>query len=291
MAWQLFRLTYELLSPLHIGYHKVGNVQRTRYYLPARNLWGAVAERLTRSGFQAESVPRGDYQVIGKWVKTYSRFSYFFVSEGNNTLAPRYQSDRLSYGSLTDVEFERRYVDSHVATALDAATTSAAEGSLHEVEFISPYPEGVEDVSGHTCFTGWVFLKDEAMNTLGTEQKWRTWLGDLQVGGERRYGFGHLRLLSVKTDLALNRLSVELDSPSPRVYLEAGNAVPAHILAQGIHARGTVEPLVGRETSHSHAFGFNLTQAMVCWAPGSVITANALVQLEDEGYWRSISGG
>ena len=38
MTWHCFRLTYELRSPLHIGYHKVGNVQRTRYYIPARNL-------------------------------------------------------------------------------------------------------------------------------------------------------------------------------------------------------------------------------------------------------------
>lgn len=291
MAWQLFCLTYELLSPLHIGYHKVGNVQRTRYYLPARNLWGAVTERLTHSGFQAQGVPQGDYQGIGKWVKTHCRFSYFFVSEGNSTLAPHYQGNRLYYGNLTHAEFERRYLDSHVATALDAATTSAAEGSLHEVEFISPYPEGVENVSRHTCLTGWVFLKDEAINILGTEQKWRIWLGDLQVGGERRYGFGHLRLLSLKTDSALNGLSVELDSPSPRVYLQTGNALPAHILAQGIHARGTVEPLVGRETSRSHAFGFNLTQGIVCWVPGSVLTTDALVQLEHDGYWRSISEG
>jgi len=42
MTWQLFQVTYELHSPLHIGYHKIGNLQRTRYYIPARNLWAAV---------------------------------------------------------------------------------------------------------------------------------------------------------------------------------------------------------------------------------------------------------
>lgn len=290
MNWQLFCLTYELLSPLHIGYHKVGNVQRTRYHLPARNLWGAVTERLTRGGFQGQNVPQGDYQKIGKWVKDHCRFSCFFVSEGNSVLAPCYKSDGLYYGSLTQAEFQRRYLDSHVTTAVDAATTSAAEGSLHEVEFVSPYPAGAKNMSEHTCLTGWVFLKDEARNILGTEQRWRAWLGDLHVGGERRYGFGRLRILSLKEDSTLDGLPVQTDLPSPRVYFQTNDTLFAHILAQGIYARGTVEPVVGRETSCSHAFGFNLTQGMVYWAPGSVLTASVRGQLEHEGYF-NCSGG
>jgi len=291
MTWQLFRLAYELLSPLHIGYHKVGNVQRTRYYLPARNLWGAITEHLTRSGFQAQGASQGDYRKIGEWVKTFCRFSYFFVSEDNGMLAPRYQDNCLYYGNLTHANFERCYLEAHVATALDTGTVSAAEGSLHEVEFISPYPEGIEKVSRHTCLTGWVFLKGEAVNTLGTEQKWRTWLGELHVGGERRYGFGHLCLLSLKTDSTLNGLSVELEQHSPCVCLQTGNALPAHVIAQGIQACGAVEPLVGRETSRSNAFGRTLTQGIVCWVPGSLLTASVLVQLGHNGYWRSISKG
>lgn len=291
MTWQLFRLTYELLSPLHIGYQKVGNMQRTRYYIPARNLWGAITEHLTRSGFQAQGASQGDYRKIGEWVKSHCRFSYFFVSEENSVLVPRYQDGGLYYGNLIQAQFERRYLDSLASTALDAATNSAAEGTLHEVEVISPYSQVVENVPRHTCLTGWVFLKDETISILGTEEKWRTWMGDLQVGGERRYGFGHLRFLSLKTDSTLNGLAVDLDLPLPQVTIQEKDALPAHVLTKGIHARGAVEPLVGRETSSSHAFGYKLTRGMVCWAPGSVLTHMAQVHLEREGYWRSISDG
>lgn len=294
MAWQLFRLTYELLSPLHVGYHKVGNVQRTRYYVLARTLWGAVTERLTRRGFQTQDVPQGDYQRIGAWVKTHCRFSSFFICQGNDLLTPRQQDNRLHYGDLPQPEFERRYLHSHVATALESATNSAQEGSLHEMEFIAPYyrlKQGNDEKVERTRLSGWVILDDDAAGVLGDEEKWRQWLRDLQVGGERRYGFGRMRLLRLETDSALNGISVEPDPPSPRVRLEAGTALPAHVVAQGIQACGSIEPLVGRETVHSHAFGSILTDGIVCWAPGSILTADARVILDQEGYWQPIAKG
>jgi len=291
MAWEIFQVTYELHSPLHIGYHKVGNVQHTRYYLPARNLWGAVTERLTCSGFKTARVPQSDYRRIGEWVKIHCRFGYFFISEGNELLAPQYQDSRLYYGYLPQTEFERRYLDSHVSTALDATTTSAEDGSLHEVEFIAPYPRQEDPFPERTRLRGWIFLEEEAADVLGEEEKWRSWLGDLRVGGERRYGFGRLRLLSLRADSAMNDFSVELDLPSPRVHLQAGNTLPAHVLAQGVPARGAIEPLVGRETQQSHAFGVFLTRGQVCWAPGSVLTEKAIFQFEPEGYWTFISKG
>lgn len=106
MAWQTFPVTYELCSPLHIGCHKVGNVQRTRYWVPARNLWGAITERLTRSGFRPTGVPPGDYQRIGEWVKEHCGFTYFFVYDGNEILYPHWTEEGLHYGSLSTPDFE-----------------------------------------------------------------------------------------------------------------------------------------------------------------------------------------
>ena len=296
MTWHLFRLTYELHSPLHVGYHKVGNVQRTRYYIPARNLWAAVTERLTRSGFRAADASEGDYQQIGNWVQTYCAFSYFFVQEGDKLLYPRYDDDGLRYGGrkaheeLKAHEFEWRYLAAHVTTALDAATTSAESGSLHEVELIAAYDRD----GNRTKLGGWVFLRDAGMNVLGAESKWRDWLGELQVGGERRYGFGQLRMVGKLEPVeSLNGYATDLSGERPHVRLQSGDAFLAHTLTQEVNARGQIEPLVGRETrdkdgsqKDSTRFGQYLTRAQVCWVPGSIIAQELQMVLDATGVWK-----
>ena len=251
MSWQKFRVIYELHSPLHIGYHKVGNVQRTRYYIPARNLWGAVTEALTRRGFSTHGVSSGNYQQVGEWVKKHCAFGYWFVYENSKLLTPCYCKDGLKYGNLSVSEFERRYLDSHVTTALDPKTNSAQYGSLHEVEFIAPYSRN----GARTQVSGSVFLDDEA-KTILSENGWRNWLSNLQVGGERRYGFGTLRLVEMKSE------GDPITCTRPCQSVSEDKPFLAHVsVATNIQIRGQIEPLVGRATSQSHAFGSGLTSA------------------------------
>jgi hypothetical protein len=278
MGWTMYTAIYELRSPLHIGYHKVGNVQRTRYYITARNLWGAVTEALTRRGFTTNGVSQGNYQQIGAWVKDHCAFGYWFIQENGQLLYPRYDAGKLKYGHLTAANFERRYLDAHVTTALDPSTTSAEEGSLHEVEFIAPHKrDGVQTRVG-----GWVFLDETAQASLD----WCYWLSTLQVGGERRYGFGMLRLLKMES---ANESQVDRTGTRPRQSVPKGTPFLAHtVIAPSIRVRGQIEPLVGRSTSQSHAFGSDLTAGIVCWTPGSVPMDDVQVQFEPEGHWRVI---
>jgi len=272
MSWQKFHVVYELHSPLHIGYHKVGNVQRTRYYIPARNLWGAVTEALTRRGFSTHGVSSGDYQQVGEWVKKHCAFGYWFVYENSKLLTPCYCKDGLKYDNLSVSEFERRYLDSHVTTALDSRTNSAQHGSLHEVEFIAPYSR---QNGARTRVSGLVFLDDEAKKELN----WG-WLSNLQVGGERRYGFGTLRLVEMKSE------GDPITCTRPCQSVSEDKPFLAHVsVATNIQIRGQIEPLVGRVTSQSHAFGSSLTSAIVCWTPGSIPMDDVQVQFEQEGYW------
>jgi len=282
MTWQLYCLTYELLSPLHIGYHKVGNVQRTRYYIPARNLWAAVTERLTRSGFSTPDAPQGDYQKIGIWVKQHCAFSYFFVYDDGKLLYPHYAQDGLCYGHLSAAEFERRWLSAHVTTALDAATTSAETGSLHEVEFIAPY----DDQARRTGVRGWMFLDEKGKARLA-EGEWRAALNELQVGGERRYGFGRLRLSDWSADQqTLPDYEVRLNGLRPQINVQAKKPLLAHTLAGNVKARGMIEPLVGRETvGDSRTFGQSLTRGQVCWVPGSVVEGKECLTLDETGVW------
>lgn len=287
MAWQLYRVTYELQSPLHIGYHKISNVQRTRYYVPARNIWGAVTERLTRSGFTVSGVPEGDYVKIGKWVKTHCLFSYLFL-EGDELLFPRYATDGVRYGSLKQSEFERRYLSAHVTTALDATTTSAEVGSLHEIEILTTY---VENGGRHARLMGWVFLDGTAFAVLGEEGKWRQWLGEFQVGGERRYGFGRFRMTqggwqAEEANQIFDGYGVRCDRDWPQIEVTEGEALLAHTLTQGVSASGAIEPLVGRQTTGSDRFGGKLTSAELCWVPGSISETTLWFEFAPEGIWK-----
>lgn len=304
MSWQCIRLTYELLSPLHIGHHKIGNVQRTRCCVPARNLWGAVTERLTRSGFSGDW-ETGDYGKIGKWMADHLAFTYFFVAEGDKLLYPQYGDGGLTYGKFPRCAFERRYFSAHVTTALDPGVGAAETGSLHEVEFIAnKYVENEQPQT--TRLTGWVFLNEEASQKLGDVEVWNKWLGDLFVGGERRYGFGHLRLCQGSDgwqpcEGKLNGYALELGGSRPCVRIEKGRPLLAHAPVGTLDARGAVEPVVGRSTTtrainhntnngaaDSTSFGKNLTTAVVCWTPGTVVTKDVAVTIQKEnGLWET----
>ncbi len=287
MTWQMFKVTYRVCSPLHIGYHKVGNVQRTRYYVPARNLWGAVTEALTRRGFAKEVLKTAhpdDYTAVGNWVQSHCAFGYWFIQENGNPLAPQYNGE-LKYASYSVAEFERRYLSAHVTTALAPATTSAEEGSLHEVEFIAPFASD----GTPTCIGGYVFLDVGALppHPLGTEEAWHAWLETLQVGGERRYGFGQWRLLQFQGETGKGW---QLDGDRPQTQIKAGEPLPAHALADGVNARGTMEPLVWRETGgDSGRFGSILTTArQICWAPGSLLGHDASFEITPSGLWQIV---
>ncbi len=285
MTWRMFTALYELHSPLHIGYHKVGNVQRTRYYIPARNVWGAVTEALTRRNFAKDvlNASPDDYKAVGDWVKEHCAFGYWFVYEENRPLSPHYENVELKYGNVSVREFERRYLGAHVTTALDAATTSAEQESLHEVEFIAPR----RCDGARTQIGGWVFL-DKTAQALN----WKEWFGDLYIGGERRYGFGHLRYRE-EMSYANEQGAWLLNDGRPRVQIKANEVLLAHTLVEDVEARGQIEPLVGRETSaKSEQFGMKLTPAQICWAPGALLQKETCketcFEITPLGVWKKV---
>ena len=280
MNWQCFRITFELLSPLHIGFHKVGSVQRTRHYVPARNLLASTAESFVRSGLLAPS-----YGGALCWVQEHLAFSYFFVDEGQE-LMPHYTDEGLKYGGLCQECFDRRYISAHVTTAIDASVGSAEDGSLHEVEFISPH---ILDDAPHftrTQMTGHIFVRDDAWKSAGEETALKSRLAELQVGGERRYGFGRLRLAGCKPSNSICGTALTLGTPRPRLQLAKDSCFLAHVPVGGVPARGMVEPLVGRVTqADSSTYGRRLTRSGICWVPGSVSEAARTFEFAEEGIW------
>jgi hypothetical protein len=125
-----------------------------------------------------------------------------------------------------------------------------------------------------------VFLDETARRELD----WSEWLRDLRVGGERRYGFGWMRLASFeeKQDAAWR-----LDESRPRVQVEEKKPLEAHTVVHGVGAAGQIEPFVGRETrKRSDRFGMALTQAEICWTPGSILLSPTEFILTEKGIWR-----
>jgi len=190
-------------------------------------------------------------------------------------------------------EFERRWLSAHVTTALDASTTSAETGTLHEVEFIAPCQMSGNAKGERTRLCGWVFLDEVGLQELGIKEKWNKWLGELQIGGERRYGFGHLRLSCNGWTTAQEMLpgyTVRLDDKRPCIIVERGKPILAHVPVGGMAGKGLIEPLVGRETdpSKSHVFGRRLTRGIMCWVPGTVLQNVTHFEITLGGSWRRV---
>jgi len=44
--WRCYQAVFAAASEVHIGWHDLGTIMRTRYYVPARNLWGVLVAGL-----------------------------------------------------------------------------------------------------------------------------------------------------------------------------------------------------------------------------------------------------
>ncbi|KUK78012.1 MAG: RAMP superfamily protein [Mesotoga prima] len=274
MCWRLYRVTLELLSPMHIGWRKIGNLKQTRYYIPGRTLWGALTARLARDyeGF--------DYRKTGIDVDKFLRFSYFYPSDNEEriTLFPWESED----------EFEWKFIGSTVNTALDLGKKIADEGSLHETEYIAPKARDRKKV----YLVGYIFEhKDCGLN-------WKAALTNLQIGGERTYGWGRVGINESKgcaqiAHIDLDGYDIELDRESPEIRLSESYSAISHVLAEnqidGSASSGNIEPLIGLETTKEERFGAEISAAQICWTPGTKFSKDHTFLIGEKGIWKSKS--
>jgi hypothetical protein len=281
MAWKTYRIVFRLRSPLHIGWGKAGNLQRTRPYVMGRTLWGALTMRLTRDALNGKGLAADSqqYQKWGEEVHKSLAYTYFYVAtkakNGYHITWP-WQNESL---------FRRRFLGSYSSTALIYPHHSAAEGTLHEVEFISPR---TSDTGEPVFFMGYFFERD------GCNIAWREACHRLQLGGERGYGWGALELIEVTEssgdDLFDGMAGFSAVEENPVISLSGSPAyLLAHTHAADLGAAGEVEPLVGREwrshnTRNRHA-GQHVEFSGVCFAPGSVVIQPLSFLIGEFGVW------
>lgn len=286
MTWHTYRIVFRLRSPLHIGCGKIGNLQRTRLYVTGRVLWGALTQRLTRD---AESGPATNprlYQAMGERVHNQLAFTYFFPTtdeEGCISLWP------------WDKGFRSRFMSSWASTALKHPQRSADEGTLHEVECIVPH---TIDTDQPVYLTGYMFARADAPD-------WQSVLHRLQLGGEQGYGWGKIdpaqppQLWSGEP--LFEWYTIESDTWPP--ILQAGEEalLPAHALAANFleagsmreavtGVKGSIEPVVGRETHPKNGRrGVWISQARICYPPGSRVPVGTRLQVGPFGIWEAAS--
>ncbi len=298
MAWTFYELRFRLLSPLHIGHQRIGNIQRTRHYAPARVLWGALTARLARNAraCAAAGIAEGDYVAVGDEVKHKIAFSYFFPAiESQPLVLPYHDNGGLRYlsgeVSLSPETFAWRHLGSYAATALSYERNAAEEASLHEVEFIAPRAR-LHDASYPVELRGYAIVAESCKLPWPELQ---AAMREIQIGGERRYGWGRLRLEKAEKcgegEASLfDGLRCEAkDETRPKALAENSAALLAHTTANGIAACGEIEPLVGRVWEQSRGAGQTVEFADICYAPGARLKESRTFEMTATHIWRAES--
>lgn len=285
MTWQAYDVVFRLRSPLHIGWGKLGNLQRTRPYITGRVFWGALTMRLTRDQAHGSAMASPLYQRIGAEVHQSLVYTYFYPATAPNgvyQIAWPWEHTRL---------FRHRFLSSYSGTALAHPQQSAAIGMLHEVEFLSPH---TLDRGEPVFLIGYVFAHHSC--TL----KWQEACNHMQLGGERGYGWGQLELITSQpcgNDLfygkatfdGTGRQAVVAVSPNPPIT----GQLLAHAYTEKLQATGEVEPLVGREWRSDNTLqryaGQHVAYTGICFAPGSTVEQQTRFVIEAYGIWRQAS--
>jgi hypothetical protein len=272
MEWKGYQISLRLLSPLHIGWRKSGNLQQTRPYVTGRALWGALTARLTRDQ------QHNDYVGVGKQVDQQLAFTYFYPSDIEDRV-------RLWPWDEEWDEFAWTYLSSYVSTSL-ADGHAAEEGSLHETEFISPSTRDGKQV----YLTGYIFARKDC------QLHWCDALQRLQIGGERGYGWGRLMLLAdcgkktVSKDARFQDFKFVEGTDTPILEAVSREAkLLAHAIADINEAAGEIEPLIGRETDSIGRFGHLHSKPKVCWKPGKSVSEGDKFSIGSRGFWEKIA--
>jgi hypothetical protein len=290
MTWKTYRLVFRIESPLHIGWRKTGNLMQTRYDVPGRAWWGGVTASLTRW------LGRDNYREIGEFVRRHLRLGYFFPAEEPSTpLYPVQGQEGTVYGEcrLPEATFEQRFLNSQASTAIAAEVNAGQDGSLHEVEFIT----ASLNLDKPVYLVGHLFVdpnehitaKDNDVEIRGISLFTQVIAG-LQIGGERRYGFGRLTLCRDECEQVKDLFGYAFSQQNRQccVTVPAHRPLFAHAVTDGLHLNGTIEPLVSREWAQANGPGRQTTLLGVYNTPGSLVTTQTNFVIAPYGIWKQI---
>lgn len=290
MTWSLFRWVWQLDGPLYVGMPPAGSLNRTRLYVPARALWGALTAEIAR--VEAESgIP--EYRTVGDQLRKECRFTYLFPAEKENgrwnAWLPSYRDglglawrrENCNKPPIPDRAFRRRMLFTRPGTSINASTDSTEDGSLRETECIQTHwrdDQGKD--AGKLALVGYMFLRAEPKKVKQSPKYRRlVRINTLFVGGDTRYGLGRLTRvnLEVVKSATIYDMTAKLEARSPMLV---GNTVLAHAKAD-LEMVGALELVGGWEVGRI----LSLDQADSHWQPGSRCQSSATWEIDSNGVW------
>lgn len=323
--WKCYELVFKAKSPIYIGYGvKLGIVNRTRYYITGKLMWGALTAILSRKIMNKYDPEI--YEKIGNFVKEHLIFSHFYIKKDNVILFPNYTENGLGFGSddnekfiMSKEEFEKSFISSYISTAMDKSVRTAEEDSLHEFELVNNSVEGknvefvgylftnLEKNNGYNKYDRPIFVKEVNEKEItvkinGKNIEIFNLIKNIQVGGERIYGFGKLKLINIgvkQEGKIFDRYHVDLNSNKPRIKAKDEVIALSHVLLVSDKrenyferiksVKGDLEPLVWREWSKK-GVGQDPKFGGIALVPGSKfqLDEKRKVQITDYGIWKPI---
>ncbi len=261
MSWTLYRWVWLVRSPLHLGISPAGILNRTRLYIPARTIWGALTAELARL---KESSKFPEYKAIGEKLMEKARFTYLFPAEHvqgewlvwlptcTNGDGLHWQRDNGK--EAVERELRTRLLATHLGTAIDPVSDTAEEGSLRELECIQPFWRGGSGVEASpVAFVGYVFVSDK--NLRDKIEK----ISELFVGADTRYGFGQLQRVRWEEKEGCFGRPAMLDNNNPRIQTDI---LLAHLTGTDGSFKGSLEILQQWDRDGPQIVG-------AVWTPGS----------------------
>lgn len=303
--WQKLSVVFKLKSPLHIGYtpFKGSVVSPTRYYVLGKNFWGAITKRITeflKNNSQGDNSQKYNYKNIGREVMENFKFSNFYLYDGKTDYYPSYTDEGLKYGGFPQTEFEHMFIGSRISTAIDGNSQTAEDESLHEIEFINnkfrDEKGNIKDVKIKGC----IWIRDSAkicehpvqLDTNSITINNFNIIQELILGGESKYGFGHVEIDSIRRNIPLEINSSE-SGEQVTVTIEDKKPLLLHLeYLDEIQFKGDIERLTGRvyydpeseKNNESKNFdndpGKNISKVKTFLTPGTRVTGKQEYEAE-----------
>ncbi|NLK00227.1 MAG: hypothetical protein GX318_03180 [Clostridia bacterium] len=265
MNWSGYFVSFSIESPIFIGYNVSGDAERTRHYIPANNMMGALAHAIEKEG-RPVSMAAMD--------QCFS-FSTFFVSkDGEGALFPSLdEGGGLSYGphGISVLDFKNQYISTREGLKYDLPA------HVGEIEFITPENKITGD---QNYLVGYIFVAQNAV-----EEGFEAWLRSLrsmEVGEEMHHGLGKIALHELElcpghgVENVFGIPGVEANWETQEVVMTYGEPSPllAHTYLEYVGGDvatlyGVQEPAKGHRDLLGRAPRSNKREAY--WVPGTLI--------------------
>ncbi|KAF5426709.1 MAG: hypothetical protein C5S46_06070 [Candidatus Methanomarinus sp.] len=286
MTYTCYQLKFKAESPVFIGSKKIGIIQQTRRYIPGKTMWGAITAKVTRGLIDAGvKYSPALYRDIGKCIENCVKTTYFYPTTNNKgILIPMFTKDYLRYGQMSENEFESTFIKSFVSTSTKGDRGAAKDESLHETEYIINWIK-FNGLFEQVYWTGYVFIKScenskYSLNNHANFEKIEVECGkysiklidtlkQLFIGGDNRYGFGRLTLISQDVSKDVFGFKIKLDSL--KLNINANKPIFSHLKMNDNNKEtyiGDIEPLVSRVYGKK-GFGRCIAPSGIAFMPGT----------------------